>query len=385
MSKRSNGEGTLCKRTNGTWLAQLTMEGRRISKTFRTRKEGQDWLNNLGGQVKQGLTYQSSKTSVEELLSAWLETKKSNLRPATDESYRRMARLYIVPHLGALKLQDLSAARVQKFYDDLRKANIGNRTIVTVHGVLYGYLKHAQRLGLVAENWAAFVTAPKRERKEMQVWDESQVSQFLQFMKSDPFYRLAFFTGMRRGELVGLQWKDIDWASGMLTVRRQVYRPEGGGYIFQTPKTERGRRGIRLGSGLIEALQHQFKTVIPELQALSGADWQEHDLVFPSTRGTPRDGYTISKEFHQYVEEAGLPQIRFHDIRHTAASIMLLHGEPPVRVAAILGQSVQVLLSTYAHFIPDDLERTANLMDSITTTSSIVLPEQKPLQHIASK
>jgi integrase len=383
VAKRSNGEGTIYHLDNGSWRAQVSIDGKRVSKTFHLRKEAKDWMTTLSGQVQQGLTYESAKTSVGELLTDWLAIKRTKMRPATDESYRRMARLYIIPHLGALKLQELTAAMIQNFYSDVEKRKLGRRTIVCIHGVLYGFLKHAQRLGLVAQNWAAFVEAPRRDRQEMHVWDESQVSQFLQAVQGDPFYRLAFATGMRRGELLGLQWKDIDWRSGQLQVRRQVYRPEGGGFILQTPKTERGKRGIHLGPGLQETLRKQFTITIPQMQAIAGDAWQEYDLVFPSTRGTPRDGYTVSKEFHQRVTAAGLPQIRLHDIRHTAASIMLLHGEPPVRVAAILGQTLQVLISTYAHYIPDDQERAAQLMDAITTTTSIPLAEIQALHPVA--
>lgn len=383
MNKRGNGEGTLCRRSNGTYLAQVTIEGRRVSKTFKVRKDAQEWLNTTNGQVRQGLTYSSAKTTVNELLISWLELKKGKSRPATEEQYRRLSRLYISPALGTLKLQDVSAARIQAFYSTLEKKGTGKRTIEIVHTILHGFLKHAQRLGLTAQNWAELVEVPRPEDREMSVWDESLVSQFLQSVQGDPFYRLAFATGMRRGELIGLQWKDIDWKSETIQVRRQVYNPEGGGYVFQPPKTERGRRGIRLGKGLLEGLKFQQNSIIPKLAAFAGERWQDNDLVFPSSIGTPRNGYEVSKSFHQAVISAGLPVIRFHDIRHTAASIMLLHGEPPVRVAAILGQSLAVLLSTYAHYIPDDQERASRLMDDITTTYQVEILGQ--LQHIATE
>lgn len=372
MAKRSHGEGSLNKRSNGTYLAQVSIQGKRVSKTFKIRKEAQEWITTMTGQVRQGLTYNSSKTTVNELLIEWLNLKKNKSRPATQEQYRRLARLYISPTFGDLKMQDINAARIQKLYSDLEKSGIGKRTIEITHTILHGYLKHAQRLGLIAQNWAELVEVPRPENHEMTVWDESQVNQFL-MLNPDPFYRLALATGMRRGELIGLQWKDIDWQSGMLHVRRQVYELEGGGYVFQAPKTERGRRNIRMGRGLVEALRNHYTVTIPRMQAIAGNDWQENDLIFPTSRGTPRNGYNVSKGFHELVKSSGLPVIRFHDMRHTAASIMLLHGEPPVRVAGILGQSVQVLLSTYAHYIPDDQERASLLMDSITTPTAIDL------------
>lgn len=371
MPKRSNGEGQLFRRPNGSYTARITLDGRRISKTFKLRRDAIEWIETIRSQSRHGLTYASSKTTVNELLNEWLKIKTTQLRPATQESYKRMVRLYIKPAIGRLRLADLNASVVQKFYSDLEKRGIGIRTIEHTHTVLHGFLKHANRLGLVAQNWTEMVEVPRRTKREMHVWDENQVNLFLQYVKSDLFYRLAFSTGMRRGELLGLQWKDVDWATSMIKVSRQVYHPEGGGFIFQTPKTDRGTRAIRLGPGLIEALEYQYSNTIPLMRAIAGDAWHDYDLIFPSNKGTPRDGYTISKEFHRLVLESGLPVIRFHDIRHTAASIMLLHGEPPVRVAGILGQTVAVLMSTYSHYIPDSQESAANLMDAITTVNQI--------------
>ncbi len=236
-----------------------------------------------------------------------------------------------------------------------------------MHTVLHGCLNHAHRLGLVAQNWADLVEVPRPAKKEMQIWNETQVSIFLAGVPDPVFWRLAFATGMRRGELLGLKWDDLDWQTGALMVRRQVFQPAGGGWHFQEPKTDRGRRTIRIGPGLIEALKTQFNQTIPMMRAFAGDRWEENDLIFPSTVGTPRNCYNVSKKFQDLVKASGLPRIRFHDIRHTAASLMLLHGEPPVRVAAILGQSLAVLLETYAHYIQDDQESASRLMDSITT------------------
>jgi integrase len=380
MSKRSHGEGSLCHRSNGTWLAQVSIEGKRVSKTFRLRKDAQEWLTNTTGQVRQGLTYSSTKTTVDELLTEWLSIKKTNSRPATSEQYGRTARLYILPNFGALKLQEISPAKIQKLYAKLENEKIGRRTIEIVHTVLHGFLSHADKLGLITKNWASSVEVPRPVKREMSVWSESQVSQFLMTVPNDPFYRLAFATGMRRGELIGLQWKDIDWKTGMLKIQHQVFELEGGGFVFQAPKTDRGRRKIRLGPGLLESLKKHYQETIPLMQAIAGTDWIEYDLVFPNAKGKPRYGYAVTMGFEKQAELSGLPVIRFHDIRHTAASLMLLHGEPPVRVAGILGQGVGILLNTYAHYIQDDQEKASKIMDDITTVTQIDLSDCNRLQ-----
>lgn len=374
--KRSNGEGSIQQLPNGKWRGRVSTGGRRVSFTADKKEDVSRWIRKTSRQVEQGLTYTGNKTTVNDLMTSWLQIKGTKTRPATIESYNRLAHLYIQPAIGNMRLKDLTAARVQTFYNDLLMQGKGKRTIELVHVILHGLLNHAHNLGLIVSNWSERVEVPRAESREMSVWDESQVSHFLQFVNGDPFYRLAFSTGMRRGELIGLQWKDLDWQTGIIQVRRQVCEPEGGGWVFQPPKTERGRRGIRLGPGLIESLRTHFTEVIPGMISIAGVDyWQENDLVFPSPTGKPFLGYSVTKRFKHLEKLAGLPGIRFHDIRHTAASIMLLHGEPPVRVAAILGQSVMVLMTTYAHYIPDDQERASALMDAITSPAMIRLDQ----------
>jgi integrase len=382
MANRSRGEGSLYQLPSGTWRGQVTIEGRRLSYTARTKNEVVTWIRSTTDQVEKGLTWSAAKTTMEKFIATWLEIKKTRLRLATQEQYSRIVRLYINPYLGSLVMMDLNAARLQAFYGRLQEQGIGARTVQLVHVVLHGCLEHAQRLGLISQNWAELVEAPRPEKREMRIWDESQVSQFLAFAPDPAFYRLAFATGMRRGELLGLQWKDLDWRTDVITVRRQVFEPEGGGWRFQEPKSRAGMRSIRLGPELMEVLRSQFNQVIPSARRLAGDIWQEEDLIFPSSVGTPRNGYDVTKRFHQLAEAAGLPAIRFHDIRHTSASILLMHQVPPVRVAAILGQGLAVLLSTYAHFIPDDSDQAALLMDDITATSTLhtIYPRNHPFE-----
>nr|HMN62829.1 site-specific integrase [Anaerolinea sp.] len=353
--------------------AVATVEGRRISKTFTTQKAAGAWLRETTLQAEQGMGYDAARTRLGEFMDAWMATKTPGLRMATIESYSAQIRLYIKPKIGNLKMREVTAARIQSFYDGLLADGKGKRTVEIAHMVLHGALEHARRIGLLANNPAELVQVPRPEKREMSVWNENQVSQFLVHVDGDPLYRLAFFTGMRRGELLGLKWSDLDWKTGMLQIRRQVYRMARGGWRFQEPKTARGKRAIRLGPALLAALREHYMVTIPMLMSLAGEAWQEYDLIFPSRKGNPLIGSEVSKHFRGLAREAGLPAIRFHDIRHTCASLLLSHREPAVRVAAMLGQSVQILLETYAHYIPEDSESAAVLMNEITTPA--MLPE----------
>ena len=369
--KRANGAGSLTKTTTGKWIARVTIESKRVNKTFSTYKAASEWLSETVRQAARGLTYDATRTCLAEFLDSWLEVKKSRLRLASSLQYEGICRLYLKPYLGRLKLREVTPAKVQAFYDGLLAEGKGKRTIQIVHTTLRGALNHARRLGLIVSNPVDLVQAPRPEKREMSIWDEGEVNSFLAFMGGDVFYRVAFSTGMRQGELFGLKWEDLNWKTGMLQVRRQVYRLQGGGWRFQEPKTWRGKRSIRLGPGLLAALREHFTTTIPRLMAVAGDKWEDHDLIFPNTFGNPLDKWNETDRFQRLAQNAGLKRIRFHDIRHTCASLLLAHGEPPVRVAAMLGQSIAILLETYAHYIPDDSDSAALLMDEITTPTTL--------------
>ena len=311
MTKRSNGEGSMRHRANGSWQAQITVKGQRLYHTSRTHKDCQAWLKQTIQQVDQGLTLEGARTTLGQFLDAWMGIKASKLRLSTTEQYGHMIRMYLKPQLGQVILKDLNAEKIQEFYTLLQKQNVGRRTIEVTHTVLHGCLAHAHRLGLITQNWADLVEVPRPEKHEMQVWSEGQVNQFLSFVRDQTFYRMAFATGMRRGELIGLKWDDLDWPAGAIRIRRQVYEPLGGGFRFQEPKTARGRRSVRLGAGMLATLRIQYNQVLPQARALAGARWQEFDLIFPSSVGTPRNGDNVSRKFQEMIKQSGLPRSGF--------------------------------------------------------------------------
>ena len=201
MSKRAHGSGSIYRLPAGTWRALITVEGRRISHTEKTQKAATEWANKMTGQVEQGLTLSCAKTSFSAILDTWFEVKQTRLRGNTQENYQRMINLYLKPGLGNLVARELNPARIQAFYNALEAHGTGRRTIEIVHVVLHGCLEYARRLGLVVQNWAELVEVPRPEKREMKVWNENQVSAFLAGAPDQTFYRLAFHTGARRGEL----------------------------------------------------------------------------------------------------------------------------------------------------------------------------------------
>ncbi len=369
--RRSNNEGSIFQRGD-KWRAQITIQGHRLSHTETTETKARAWLRKMRGQIDQGLTYDAARTTLTEFLTNWLAQKKTQLRTATGEQYD-WAAAYINTGLGSLKLKDITPSVIQHFYDGLLARQIGARTIQVVHAVLHGCLDHAARLGLTARNPADSCIVPKPQKQEMKTWTESQVSQFLVTIigqRNEIMYQMALATGMRRGELIGLKWSDVDWIANTIKVQRQVFEPVGGGFVFQEPKSDRGRRAVELETRLIDRLREQLRRVTLGRQVARDR-WQEYDLIFPSTIGTPQGGGNVTREFHRLVVQAGLPVIRLHDCRHTAASIMLSHGIPPIIVAGMLGHSLAVLLEKYAHFIPSYQTDAARLMAGVTSPMSV--------------
>jgi integrase len=176
---------------------------------------------------------------------------------------------------------------------------------------------------------------------------------------------MAVFTGLREGELFGLKWSDLDWGKKYLKVQRQLQRIQGKGMVFTEPKTAAGKCMIVLSTAMVaklwEHLDRQQQEHVP-----AGDRWQEHDLMFPSTLGTPMDPSNMYKDFKDTLKKAGLPDIRFHDLRHTAATLMLLQGTHPKIVQERLGHSdISLTMNTYSHVLPSMQEEAAEKMDEI--------------------
>lgn len=377
--RRTAGEGTINQLPSGSWRAQVSLGGHRLSHTSKSQQAVRDWIRKIQDQIDQGLTYDDERTTLGKFMGGWLANKKSQLRMASSEQYFRMYQSYIEPQFGSIRLKDMSSGRIQELYDNLAKSGRGARTIRMVHVVLHMCLEHAKQLGLVARNPAEFCRVPKSPKIEMSIWDEDQINRFLVFIhghRNENFYYLALATGMRRGELLGLKWQDVDWVNHRLLIRRQCCHPKIGGFVFQEPKTKLGIRSVQLGAGIIERLRAQLG-IIDLMRKIARDRWLDYDLVFPSMHGKPQIGNNVSLEFNKLVSQSGLPHIRFHDCRHTAASILLSHGIPPVIVAGMLGHSISTLLTNYTHFIPDMQDEAAQLMDNITSSIPVDLKHRE--------
>jgi integrase len=282
-----------------------------------------------------------------------------------------------LPNLGDVQLRELNQQTIKRFYGDLLIHNVGVRTVRYVHAVIHRALEKAVMYGLLVRNSAHGAALPHLRHQEMSVLDESQVSIFLTAASGSHYealYHLAVVTGMREGELFGLKWSDLQWKAGVIYVQRQVQRVPKQGWSFIEPKTRSGRRPIRLGPGTLDALRRYKERQELEKEAL-GKRWKDHDLIFPNQVGNPLEPSNMRKIYNRILEEAGIHRLRFHDLRHTAASIMLNHGVPVIVVSKILGHAnPSITLNVYGHLYHESQEGAAKLMDELITPIRVELP-----------
>lgn len=368
--RRGTGEGAIFQRADGMWVARITLEGgQRKTYYAKTRKEVTEKLNKAKRSVEDGLSLDIDRQTLAQYLERWLATAvKSSVAPKTYEFYELMCRTAITPRIGHLKLAKVTAMDVQKLYTDLANSGKSPRTVHHAHRVLHRACKQATDWQLIPRNPCDGAQAPRVPRLEMQVWTPDESDAFVLATREDrmhALYVLALTTGMRQGELLGLRWADIDLGAGTAAVRRSLQRQKEAGLVFTEPKTSRSRRSIRLSQTAVHALKRHKDQQEREREA-AGGDWQAGDLVFCTSTGAPLSSTNETKRFQRAAEQAQLPALRFHDLRHTAATILLVKGVHVKLVSEMLGHStISLTLDTYSHVIPSMHGDAAAAMDTV--------------------
>ena len=365
---RGHNEGTIYQRADGRWCAQVSLNGHRLTHYAKTQRECREWLRTTLAQVDSGLTIEGARTTLGEYLDRWMEASQSRFRPRTTYLYAGIIRHHIAPYVGAIKLKDLRPDHIQSLYTTRMKDGVGVRTVHLMHAILHRALDQAVRRGLVTRNPTDAVDKPTSKTQEMKVLEPGQVTVLLEEAKAghqEALYYLAVTTGLRQGELLGLRWADLDWETGRLQVQRQLQVVPGQGKVFCEPKSAAGRRSIVLGATALEKLR-EHREYQHTQRLFAGARWKENDLIFPCSLGTPADPQYLLQTFKRLLKKAGLPEIRFHDLRHTAATLMLQQGVHPKIVQERLGHSnISLTLNTYSHIIPGMQEDAAKKLDAM--------------------
>ncbi len=364
MGKRGNGAGSIYKRkSDNKCVGSLTLDnGKRKVVYGKTQKEVQDKLKEALYEQQKGTLVATSQQTIEQFLTDWLEnTYKRRIRPRTYERYQEAIKLHIVPASGRHQLQKLTPQHVQSFYAREEKNGLAPATIIYYHSVLHNALNMAVKWGLINRNVCDVVSPPRKTRYEIQPLNTEQIQKLLSVLsghKWEALFTLAIVTGLRRGEILALKWQDINVDTGTLQVRRILSRVPTNTpdrhhvYVEAEPKTQKSRRNVVIAPLAIVTLRkHQALQV--EARTLAGKDWLENDYVFCTACGNHLGPNYVVDVLKGLLKQAGLPSIRFHDLRHSAASLLLSLGTHPKVVQELLGHThISMTLDIYSHVLP---------------------------------
>ncbi len=340
------------------YLGRDSNRGKRYKwYTHPTKREAESHLSHLLTQLQGGGGIPPSRLTLGDYLRQWIRDYATGaVAPTTLDRYKSLSRIHIEPGLGAIPVGKLTPQAIQAYLSHKLSEKLSPTTVHHLYRLLHEALRHGVRWGILLRNPADAVDSPRRERREVRVWDEEQTKLFLGEAKRSsryyPLYLTAALTGMRQGELLGLRWRDVDLALRVASIQQTFYRL-GKQQLFKQPKTPRSRRTVALPEALIDALrdlQEQQK----RHREFHGRDYADHELIFCQSNGRPlRANNIVRRDFREVVNRAGLPRIRFHDLRHSHATHLLRQGENPKVVQERLGHSSPAFtLHIYSHVLP---------------------------------
>lgn len=383
MSKRrARGAGMIRQRKDGTWEARFTVgrdpgTGRQIQKSVyaKTQREAQRLLTEQQNAINDGSYMEPSRITVAQWLDLWVdEYAAPRVRAGTLEIYRRAVTLHIKPAIGAIRLSALTAPSIQQLYNRLsREKELSPATVRKIHSVLHSALKKAVLLHYLQSNPADACELPRTVKPDISPLDEQQIGAFLRAAEGHPLETLFFaalFTGMREGELLGLSWDCIDFEHGTLTVRQQLRYANGQCVILPTKS---GKPRTLTPAPAVMAALHRRRAEQSEQRLRAGELWENaNDLVFTNEIGHALIPNTVYRRFKALAASIGLPNARFHDLRHSYAVAALTAGDEVKTVQENLGHhSAAFTLDIYAHVTERMKQRSADRMErfifSVTT------------------
>jgi integrase len=332
----------------------------------RTRQEVAGKLAHALSDRTQGLTFDAGSLKLSEYLDRWLPDIRDTVRQRTWERYESIVRVHIKPALGRVKLKDLTATHARGLYREKLESGSSPRTVQYIHTTLRKALQDAMSDGLIPRNVADGIKAPRPKKKEINPLSPEQARTFLKAVRGDrleALYVLAIHRGLRQGELLGLRWEDVDLEAGTLQVRRTLSWTKSGP-VFEPPKNGKGR-SVELTQDALGALRGHLARQLEEIEAL-GDGYQDQGLMFPGERGQPMRPYTLTGKLERILRRVGLPKIRFHDLRHTCATLLLSKSVHPKFVQELLGHAtISITLDRYSHVIPSMGDQTRKAMEDV--------------------
>jgi integrase len=371
--------GQVIKKGDRKWLVRIFMgrdgNGKRqyFNKLIQgNKKEADTFLSRTLTDISQGTFVAPSRQTVSEYLDLWL--KNSAKQKLSNRTYQHQVFCldrYVRPKLGAKYISSLQPLDVQELYTELSNKGLGSRTVQIVHNILNRAFKQGVKWRVMATNPAELADKPKQVRREMQFLAPEQANAFIEAAKGDlyfVYFALALDTGARPSELLGLQWKDIDFEQGHISIQRSLEYPDySNEFQFVEPKTARSRRSIKMSQKcLVHLRAHRKAQGIIRLK--KGAAWQDYDLVFATRDGKPTQARNIlRRHLRPILKAAALPQtLNLYSLRHTCATLLLSAGVNPKIVSERLGHaSIVLTLDTYSHVLPNMQQSAADELEKI--------------------
>ena len=358
-NKPRRGRGSIIKRGNRYSIIVNFQDSsgnrtRKWESGFTTKRQAENRLSELLTEIETGLNVKASHTAFGQFLNDWLGRYVSKrVRGSTMDGYRQRAK-HIVDGLGDVSIVDLRPDHLIEYYDS-KLSNLSASTITKHHHLIVDCLSDAVKWNLVARNVGIAVEPPRAPKKEMRALSVSETHRFLDNRTTEPWrtiFHTLIWTGIRRSELLGLQWNDLDLDMALMTIRRSLVRLQNGTYVTDEPKTSSGARSLDLAPSTCLLLKQHRADQERDVELL-GIPSSQANFVFGHPDGTPRTPSTVTQQFRRIASRAGLSGVRLHDLRHTHASLMLQQGTDIKTISTRLGHSsVAFTMDTYAHLLP---------------------------------
>lgn len=377
-TRSAKGGGTIRKRSDGRWEARYSVgfdpkTGKQIQRSIygKTQKEVRQKLARVTTELDEGTYLEPVKDTLAEWLDTWLSTYVAySVKPYTLASYQGTCERHIKPALGRIKLSNLTAPQIQRFYNELlTEKKLSPKTVKNVHGVLHKALEQAVKLDMIRFNPTESCDLPKSSRKEIKPMEQEDITNFLQAIcgnKYEAVYRVTLFTGMREGEVLGLTWDCVDFERNTIFVNKQLQKTTKVGGIYTLAPTKNGRsRVITVAPSVMEVLKQQ-KSQQLQMQLLAGEMWDNPwNLVFTNEMGGHLCHFTVYKHFKNIVKEMGLESKRFHDLRHSYAVAAIESGDDIKTVQSNLGHATaSFTLDVYGHVSQKMKQQSADRMEA---------------------
>ncbi|MFZ5639182.1 MAG: site-specific integrase [Bacillota bacterium] len=394
-TKRGHGEGSIYQRSDGRWVGQVSVgydpansRNRRLTFYGKTKKEVQEKMREAQYQHQNGTLVEPSKLALGQWLDDWLNVYvKNSVKLSTWENYKIMVETHLKPSLGHFMLKDLRPEHVQVIINQKLesgrkdgKGGLSSRHVNYMITILNMALKQALKSQLIVRNVLDAVQRPKRVKHEFKTLNVDELNILLKTAKDHRFYPLLLLesrTGIRRSELVALMWDDLDLEKSTLTIRHAVVRTKNG-LVISEPKTRKTIRTIELPKMVIAGLK-AWRVKQNQEKLRLGPDYQDNNLIFCSALGTITDPRDLNRLLDTLLKKANLPKIRFHDLRHSVATILLKEKIHPKIVQELLGHDeISTTLDIYSHIVPGMIEQATQLLDSVLGEDQLPGKKRKP-------